>query len=77
MSDKYDQVAGIIAHRDQDLSTVQYMITTEEMRLNFKFQPTLTDTSPSSPSILLAETNARRGNRGLDARSSQRRNFRA
>ncbi|GJS35998.1 hypothetical protein Tco_0534380 [Tanacetum coccineum] len=71
LSDKYDQVAGIIAHRDPflDLSTVQYMITTEEMRLNFKFQPTLTDTSPSSPTILLAETNARRGNRGLDARS--------
>nr|GEU98865.1 hybrid signal transduction histidine kinase M [Tanacetum cinerariifolium] len=76
LSVKYDQVVRIIAHIDPfpDLSTVQFMITTEDMRFNFKFQPTLTDASPSSPTIILAKTNARRGNRGLDARSSQRQN---
>ncbi|GJZ58302.1 hypothetical protein Tco_0613796 [Tanacetum coccineum] len=47
------------------------MLTIKEMRLNSKSQPTLTDTSSSSPTILLAEANARHGNGGRDARSSQ------
>ena len=38
LSDKYKHVAGIIAHRYPfpDLSTVTFMMTTEEMRLKFK-----------------------------------------
>ncbi|GJV90862.1 hypothetical protein Tco_1538675 [Tanacetum coccineum] len=56
LSDKYDQVMGIIPHRDSfpDLKTVRSM-TTEKMRLNSKSQPLLSDTSPSSPTILLTE----------------------
>ena len=38
LSDKYEQVAGIIAHSDPftDLNKVRSMITTEEMRLKSK-----------------------------------------
>ncbi|GJS11996.1 hybrid signal transduction histidine kinase M [Tanacetum coccineum] len=57
LSDKYDHIAGIITHREPfpDLNTVRSMITMEEMRLKSKSQALHTDSSSSSPMILLAE----------------------
>ncbi|GJZ18990.1 hypothetical protein Tco_0555580 [Tanacetum coccineum] len=75
LTDKYDQQPGIIAHREPfpDLNTVRSMITTKDMRLKSKAQPLSTDSSSSSPTILLTETNnsGQRGNNGRDNRSSK------
>nr|GEY49358.1 hybrid signal transduction histidine kinase M [Tanacetum cinerariifolium] len=73
LSDKYEQVMGIIPHRDPfpDLKAVRSIIT-EETRLNSKSQPLFSDTYSSSLTILLIEnTNVRRRIDGRDARSSQ------
>ncbi|GKD29799.1 hybrid signal transduction histidine kinase M, partial [Tanacetum coccineum] len=65
LSEKYNYVEGIIAHRDPfpDLNMVRSMITAEEMRLKSKSQASSIDSSSSSPTILLVEStnNSRRG----------------
>nr|GEU34644.1 hybrid signal transduction histidine kinase M [Tanacetum cinerariifolium] len=53
LSAKYDQVAGIISHREPfpNLKTVRSMVTTEEMRLKSKSQNLHVDYSSSSSTI--------------------------
>ncbi|GKD05762.1 hypothetical protein Tco_1180736, partial [Tanacetum coccineum] len=57
LSDKYDHVAGIIAHRDPflDIKTVRSMVITKEMRLKAKSQAPTSDSLSSTLVVLLAE----------------------
>ncbi|GJR79247.1 ribonuclease H-like domain-containing protein [Tanacetum coccineum] len=47
LSDKFAQIAGIIAHQEPfpDLETMRSMVTTEEMRLNTKSQNSISNTT--------------------------------
>ncbi|GJV56989.1 ribonuclease H-like domain-containing protein [Tanacetum coccineum] len=58
LSDKYENVAGIIIHQEPfpDLKTVRSMLTTEEMQLKSRAQPNPIDSSSSSPMVLLANS---------------------
>ncbi|GJZ11493.1 hypothetical protein Tco_0546252 [Tanacetum coccineum] len=58
LSAKFDQVAGIIAHRERfpHLNTVHSMVTTKEMRLKSKSQDLHAYSSSSSPTIPLAQS---------------------
>ncbi|GKA77497.1 ribonuclease H-like domain-containing protein [Tanacetum coccineum] len=51
LSDKYDQVCGIMHHKDTflDLKTARSMLITEEMHLKSKYHYLLVDSSSSSP----------------------------
>ncbi|GJZ10301.1 hypothetical protein Tco_0545060 [Tanacetum coccineum] len=53
ISNKYDNVSGIIVHREPfpDLKTARSMLTTEEMRLKSKSQASHVDSSSSSPIV--------------------------
>ena len=63
LSDKFANLATIIAHKDPfpNLDTMRSMVQTEEMRLNSKPQPLSTNTNSSAPQVLLAETPTARG----------------
>ncbi|GKA30262.1 hybrid signal transduction histidine kinase M [Tanacetum coccineum] len=56
LPDKYDNVSGIIVHREPftDLKTVRSMLTTEEMWLKSRAQATSIDSTSSSLIVLLA-----------------------
>ncbi|PWA73332.1 ubiquitin conjugating enzyme [Artemisia annua] len=58
LSDRYAHVASIIAHKDPfpDLDTVRSMVTTEELRLKHKVSSSTLPTTPSAPTVLLAES---------------------
>ncbi|GJY78838.1 hybrid signal transduction histidine kinase M [Tanacetum coccineum] len=58
LPDKYDNVSGIIAHREpfSDLKTVHSMLTIEEMKLKSRAQATSIDSSSSSPMVLLTNS---------------------
>ena len=70
LSEKYANLATIIAHKDPfpDLDTMRSMVITEEMRLNSRPQPVSINTSSSAPQVLLAETS--HANRNPDNRAS-------
>ncbi|GJU42640.1 hybrid signal transduction histidine kinase M [Tanacetum coccineum] len=70
LSDKFANVATIISHRVPfpDLDTMRSMVTTEDMRHNSKSQTFSANTTSSAPQVLIAETNA---SRGQDMRSSR------
>ncbi|GKF04670.1 hypothetical protein Tco_0035338 [Tanacetum coccineum] len=55
---KYENVSGIIVHREPffDLKTARSMLTTEEMILKSKTQALHVDSSSSSHMVLLAES---------------------
>ncbi|GKD27623.1 ribonuclease H-like domain-containing protein [Tanacetum coccineum] len=57
LSDKYDQVCGIMHHKDTfpDLKIARSMLITEEMRLKSKSLALLVDSSSASPMVLLVE----------------------
>ncbi|GJX93207.1 hypothetical protein Tco_0347793 [Tanacetum coccineum] len=69
LSDKFAHVAGIIAHRVPfpDLDEMRSMVTTEEMRLNAKYQTSTLNTTWSAPTVLMVETSSR----GQDVRGSR------
>nr|GEW22585.1 hybrid signal transduction histidine kinase M [Tanacetum cinerariifolium] len=56
--DKYENVCGIITHREPflDLKTACSMLTTEEMKLKSKSHSLPVDSSSSSPMVLMAKT---------------------
>ncbi|GJR98980.1 ribonuclease H-like domain-containing protein [Tanacetum coccineum] len=58
LNDKYENVDGIIVHREPfpDIKTARSMLTTKEMRLKSKSQALHIDSSSSYPMILLAES---------------------
>ncbi|GJW60695.1 ribonuclease H-like domain-containing protein, partial [Tanacetum coccineum] len=58
LSDKYDQVCGVMHHKDTFpvLKTARSMLITEEMRLKSKFLSLPMDSSSSSPLVLMAES---------------------
>ncbi|GJT38447.1 hybrid signal transduction histidine kinase M [Tanacetum coccineum] len=58
LQDKYENVCGIITHRELflDLKMARSMLTTEEMRLKSKSHALPIDSLSSSPMILLAES---------------------
>ncbi|GJT75427.1 hybrid signal transduction histidine kinase M [Tanacetum coccineum] len=62
LPDKYENVCGIITHRDPfpDLKTAHSMLTTEEMWLKSKSQSLPVDSSSSSPMVLMAESGTNR-----------------
>ncbi|GJR78433.1 pleiotropic drug resistance protein 1-like protein [Tanacetum coccineum] len=66
LPDKYDQVCGIMHHKDTfpDLKTARSMLLIEEMRLKSKSLSLLVDSSSSSPMVLMAQlgTNRRPSN---------------
>nr|GEV56701.1 hybrid signal transduction histidine kinase M [Tanacetum cinerariifolium] len=70
LSDKYDNVSGIIVHREPflDLKTVCSMLTTEDIRLKSKAQAASIDSTSSSPMVLLDNSvpSTRRHNVALD-----------
>nr|GEZ18494.1 hybrid signal transduction histidine kinase M [Tanacetum cinerariifolium] len=70
LSEKFAQVMGIIAHRVPfpDLATMRSMVITEEMRLNWKSQSSVSNTSSSAHMALLAENST---SRSQDVRSSR------
>ncbi|PWA57157.1 hypothetical protein CTI12_AA411810 [Artemisia annua] len=72
LSDRFAHVAGIIAHRDPfpDLDMVRSMVTTEDLRLKHKVTPSNHITTPSAPTVLLAESSNResRETRNRDSR---------
>ncbi|PWA48493.1 myb-like protein P [Artemisia annua] len=71
LNDRFAHVAGIIAHRDPfpNLDMVRSMVTTEDLRLKHKTNPSYTITTPSAPQVLLAETSTR-DNKPRDTRGS-------
>ncbi|GJU84384.1 hybrid signal transduction histidine kinase M [Tanacetum coccineum] len=74
LSEKYAQLATIIAHKDPfpDLDTMRSMVITEEMRLNSRSQPVSINTSSTTPQVLLTETpQANHANRNQDSRTSR------
>ncbi|GJU16997.1 hypothetical protein Tco_1144963 [Tanacetum coccineum] len=70
LPDKYDNVFGIIVHREPfpDLKMVRFMLTTEEMRLKSRAQASPIDSTFSSPLVLLANggNSTRRPNVALE-----------
>nr|GEW87631.1 ribonuclease H-like domain-containing protein [Tanacetum cinerariifolium] len=62
LPDKYDQVCGIMHHKDTfpDLKTTRSMLFTEEMRLKSKSLSLPVDFSSSSPLVLMAELGTNR-----------------
>nr|GEU40699.1 reverse transcriptase domain-containing protein [Tanacetum cinerariifolium] len=58
LSYKYDQVYGIMHHKDTfpDLMTARSMLITEEMKLKSKSLTLPVDSSSSSPSVLMAQS---------------------
>ena len=75
LSEKFGSLAQIIAHKDTvpTLATMRSMGTTEEMRLQSKSPILPTNTTSSSPQVLLTEaTNAR----GPDSRNNHERDSR-
>nr|GEU61180.1 hypothetical protein [Tanacetum cinerariifolium] len=60
--DKYDQVCGIMHHRDTfpDLKTTRSMLTSEEMRLKSKSLSLPVDSLSSSPLVLMVESGINR-----------------
>ncbi|GKC31036.1 hybrid signal transduction histidine kinase M [Tanacetum coccineum] len=55
---KYDNIYGIIVHREPilDLKMIRSMLTTEEMRLKSRAQDTFIDSTSSSPMFLLSNS---------------------
>ncbi|GKB01676.1 ribonuclease H-like domain-containing protein [Tanacetum coccineum] len=76
LSDKYGNLAQIIAHKDPfpDLSTVRSMVTTEEMRLHSKTHNLPSNNTSSALQILLAETTISRGTDTRNAHDRDNRN---
>nr|GEX10594.1 hybrid signal transduction histidine kinase M [Tanacetum cinerariifolium] len=72
LSHRFAHVAGIITHcvLFLDLDTVRSMVTTEDLRLKHKTSLTVSLANPSSPTVLLAETNTQpnRDSRPHDSR---------
>ncbi|GJX70161.1 ribonuclease H-like domain-containing protein [Tanacetum coccineum] len=70
LPDKYDNVSGIIVHREPfpDLKMVHSMLTTEEIRLKSQAQATSIDSTSTSPMVLLANSgnSTRRSNVASD-----------
>nr|GEW65866.1 hypothetical protein [Tanacetum cinerariifolium] len=58
LPDKYDQVYGVMLHKDTfpDLKTARMMLITKEMRLKSNSLTLLVDSPSSSPMVLMAET---------------------
>nr|GFA28156.1 hybrid signal transduction histidine kinase M [Tanacetum cinerariifolium] len=58
LPDKYDNVSGIIVHREPflDLKTVHSMLTMDEMRLMSRDQVTSIDSTSPSTMVLLANS---------------------
>ena len=58
LSDRYDQVCGIMHHRDPfpDFKTARSMLITEEMRLKSKSLALPVDSSSSSPLVLMTQS---------------------
>nr|GFB14444.1 hybrid signal transduction histidine kinase M [Tanacetum cinerariifolium] len=58
LPNKYDNVSGIIFHREpfSDLKTICFMLTIEEMRLKSRAQATFIDTMSSSHMVLLVKS---------------------
>ncbi|GJS29429.1 ribonuclease H-like domain-containing protein [Tanacetum coccineum] len=58
LPDKYENVCGIITHRDPflNLKMAHSMLTTEEMWLKYKSQSLPVDSSSSPPMVLMAES---------------------
>ncbi|GJY22876.1 ribonuclease H-like domain-containing protein [Tanacetum coccineum] len=75
LNDKYDDVVGIIVHKEPfpNLKTIRFMLTTKEMRLKSKSQATHVDSSSSSPKNLMVELSntSRRSNVGRDVKLSK------
>ncbi|GKB03631.1 hybrid signal transduction histidine kinase M, partial [Tanacetum coccineum] len=61
LSDKYESLAQIIAHKDPfpDLATVRSMVVTKELRLRSRSSVLPTGTTLSAPQVLLAEVSSR------------------
>ncbi|GKC12192.1 ribonuclease H-like domain-containing protein [Tanacetum coccineum] len=76
LSEKYQNLAMLIAHKDPfpDLATVRSMVMTEELRMRSKTTLPNDNNTSSAPQVLLAQASATRGNDGRTPRDRDSRN---